>query len=86
MAGAVVPKFRNDDAVAIIEVGVREFHCTGASAPHDHPHIYLDMGADDETICPYCSTLYRFNSTLAATESVPAGAILIPEATGPDRR
>ncbi|MEQ8745485.1 zinc-finger domain-containing protein [Pyruvatibacter sp.] len=86
MAGAVVPKFKNDDAVAIIEIGVREFHCTGASAPHDHPHVYLDMGADDEIICPYCSTLYRFKATLEATQSNPQSAILIPEPTGPDRR
>lgn len=86
MAGAVVPKFKNDDAVAIIEVGVKEFHCTGASAPHDHPHVYLDMGSDDEIICPYCSTLYRLNTSLEPTESVPPSAILIPELTGSDRR
>lgn len=86
MAGAVVPKFRNDDAVAVIDVGVKEFYCTGASAPHDHPHVYLDMGGDTETICPYCSTVYRYNEKLAPTESVPAGAILVPEATDPDRR
>lgn len=86
MAGAVVPKFKNDEAVAIIEVGVKEFHCTGASAPHDHPHVYLDMGSDDEIICPYCSTLYRQNTSLEPTQSVPPSAILIPELTGADRR
>ena len=86
MAGAVVPKFKIDDAVAIIEVGVKEFHCTGASAPHDHPHVYLDMGSDDEIICPYCSTLYRLNTSLEPTESIPPSAILIPELTGSDRR
>lgn len=86
MAGAVVPKFKNDEAVAIIEVGVKEFHCTGASAPHDHPHVYLDMGSDDEIICPYCSTLYRLNISLEPTQSIPPSAILIPELTGADRR
>ncbi len=86
MAGSVVPKFKNDDAVPIIEVGVHEFYCTGASAPHDHPHVYLDMGRDDEIICPYCSTLYRLKPGLAADQSVPPTAILIPEPTGDDRR
>jgi uncharacterized Zn-finger protein len=43
-------------------IAVREFECTGASAPHDHPHVYLDMGGEDEIICPYCSTRYRFKA------------------------
>ena len=30
----------------------------GARPPHDHPHVYLDMGADSQILCPYCSTLY----------------------------
>ena len=33
--------------------------CVGAMPPFDHPHVFLDMGDDDEIICPYCSTLYR---------------------------
>jgi len=86
MAGAVVPRFKNDEAVPVIEVGVKEFFCTGASAPHDHPHVYLDMGADNEIICPYCSTLYRLNANLAPTDSIPASAIMVPELTGTDRR
>ncbi|MGD1935848.1 MAG: zinc-finger domain-containing protein, partial [Candidatus Phaeomarinobacter sp.] len=68
MAGAVVPIFSIDEAVAIFVVGVMVFYCSGASAPHDHPHVYLDMGADYEIICPYCSTLYRLNTSLRATE------------------
>jgi hypothetical protein len=38
--------------------------CVGATSPHDHPHVFLDIGEDKEIICPYCSTLYRFNSEL----------------------
>ena len=30
----------------------------GARAPFDHPHVFLDMGADSQILCPYCSTLY----------------------------
>ena len=43
----------------------------GALPPFDHPHVYLDMGDDDEKICPYCSTLYRHDSTLGDDEAEP---------------
>ena len=43
-------------------VPVREFECTGASAPFDHPHIFLDMGSETEIVCPYCSTRYRYRA------------------------
>ncbi len=86
MAATLVPKFKNDDAVPIIEVGVKELHCTGASAPHDHPHVYLDMGDDGEIICPYCSTLYRYKANLKPGEAVPPSAVVPPEPVGADRR
>ena len=50
--------------VAVIEIGAREFMCVGAMPPYDHPHVFLDMGDDNEIICPYCSTLYRHDPTL----------------------
>jgi uncharacterized Zn-finger protein len=73
MAGHVVPHFHNDAGVPVITIGVKEFMCIGATAPFDHPHVFLDMGADAEKVCPYCSTLYRFDPALAATETVPPG-------------
>ena len=60
MADHVVPHFHNDAGVAIIEIGSREFMCVGANPPFDHPHVFLDLGDDNEIICPYCSTLYRY--------------------------
>ena len=42
--------------------------------PFDHPHIFIDMGADTEAVCPYCSTLYKHNPKLGLTESIPANA------------
>ncbi len=60
MADHVVPHFQNDAGVAIIEIGSREFMCIGANPPFDHPHVFLDLGDDNEIICPYCSTLYRY--------------------------
>ncbi len=74
MAGHAIPHFQNDAGHPAIEIGVKEFKCMGALPPLDHPHIYLDMGSDVEKVCPYCSTLYRYNVSLGAKETVPAGA------------
>ena len=63
--------FLNDVGVPRIEIGVREFECIGASPPHDHPHIYLQMGGNDELICPYCATRFVFNATLSSRETRP---------------
>lgn len=73
MAVSVVPHFANDPGVEKIYVGVKEFQCMGARPPHDHPHVYLDMGADGQILCPYCSTLYVNDGRLTATETDPPG-------------
>ena len=52
MADHIVPHFHNDPGVSTIEIGAREFMCVGAKPPFDHPHVFLDMGADQEIICP----------------------------------
>ncbi|QPC88677.1 zinc-finger domain-containing protein [Mesorhizobium sp. NBSH29] len=75
MAGGSIPHFQNDAGHAAITIGVKEFKCVGANAPFDHPHVFLDMGSDSEKVCPYCSTLFRYDHTLMAAETVPAGAI-----------
>ena len=64
MAEHVVPHFHNDPGVPMIEIGAKEFQCVGATPPYDHPHVFLDMGEANEIICPYCSTLYRFDPKL----------------------
>ena len=80
MAGGSIPHFQNDAGHAAIEIGVKEFKCVGANPPFDHPHVYLDMGADSEKVCPYCSTLFRFNPELKANETRPDGCLYIVEA------
>lgn len=80
MAGHSIPHFQNDAGHASIEIGVREFMCVGANAPFDHPHVFLDMGDDDEQVCPYCSTLYKFNPALHAEETRPEGCAYIDRA------
>jgi uncharacterized Zn-finger protein len=64
MAGAVTPKYHNEMGVPVIDIGSREFNCVGALPPFDHPHIYIDMGDENEVVCAYCSTLYRFDPNL----------------------
>jgi uncharacterized Zn-finger protein len=75
MAGHGIPHFQNDAGHAVIAIGVKEFMCVGATPPYDHPHVFLDMGDDNEKVCPYCSTLYRFDPALGADETRPAGAL-----------
>ena len=74
MADTGKPKFQNDAGVDRIAIGAKQFNCVGATPPYDHPHIYLDMGDETEIICPYCSTLYVYDSSLPAGASDPAGA------------
>ena len=72
MTDHVVPHFHNDPGASVIEIGAKEFMCIGATPPHDHPHVFCDMGGDNEFICSYCSTLYRHNPALHGYQAIPA--------------
>ena len=74
MAHGGVPHFHNNDGLRQIEGGAKEFMCIGALPPFDHPHVFLDMGGDNEIVCSYCSTLFVFNPTLEPGGAVPASA------------
>lgn len=74
MASGSTPHFHNGMGLPAIEIGAREFMCIGAKPPFDHPHVFIDMGAAGEFVCPYCSTLYRFDASLHADEARPAEA------------
>jgi uncharacterized Zn-finger protein len=63
------PKFHNEVGVPIVRIGCREFKCIGDKPPQDHPHIYLKMGDACEIVCPYCSTLFRFDPSLGEHEA-----------------
>jgi uncharacterized Zn-finger protein len=76
MADHVVPHFHNDAGVSVIEIGSHEFMCVGANPPFDHPHVFLDLGNDNEIICPYCSTLYRYAADLGAGEARPPECVV----------
>ena len=66
------PKFHNEIGVPIVRVGCREFKCIGAKPPRDHPRIYLNVVDASEIVCPYCSTLFRFDPSLGTHETDPA--------------
>ena len=76
MSDHVVPHFHNDAGVSVIEIGSQEFMCVGANPPFDHPHVFLDLGNDNEIICPYCSTLFVHDPRLSETESDPKGSLV----------
>lgn len=76
MAAGLVPHFANDVGAEKIFIGVREFQCMGARAPFDHPHVFLDMGADTQIVCPYCSTLYVHDPKLKIDQSDPPGCLV----------
>ena len=72
MAEHIVPHFHNTQGVPVIEIGAKEFMCVGELRPFDHPHVFLDMGDAAEIICPYCSTLFRYDASLHGDEARPA--------------
>ena len=72
------PKYRNDGGVSEIRIGAKQFECIGQSPPHDHPHVYLEIGERDEILCPYCNTLFRFDAKLEAANSEPPESLFRP--------
>ncbi len=79
MAKLGVPHFHNDIGVEKIHIGVKEFQCMGARPPMDHPHVYLDMGADDQIVCPYCSTLFIYDANLRPDQTDPPYCLFEPQ-------
>lgn len=73
MAQSTIPHFQNDQGAEQIHIGVKEFMCCGANEPHDHPHVFLDMGAEAQIVCPYCSTLYIHDDELRPGQTRPDG-------------
>lgn len=73
------PKFKNDHGMAEIRIGLKEFMCAGASAPQDHPHVYLDMGNLDTIVCPYCGTAFRFDPELGPLEADPIDSFFVDD-------
>ena len=71
-------RFKNDRGVPEIRIGTKAFKCIGTSPPHDHPHICLEMGANDRIVCPYCATLFRFDIGLGEDGVEPPDSAFVP--------
>ena len=71
MAESGIPHFQNDIGVPVIHVGSKEFMCIGATPPFDHPHVFIDMGGDDDILCSYCSTRFVYDASLQEDEARP---------------
>jgi uncharacterized Zn-finger protein len=67
-----LPKFHNEPASPEVCIGVTQFACIGVLPPHDHPHVYLAI-EDATIVCPYCSTLFRFDPRLDVKATEPPG-------------
>jgi uncharacterized Zn-finger protein len=77
-----IPYFHNNPGVGRVRIRVKKFLCAGDLPPFDHPHIYIDMGDDDENVCPYCGTLFAYDPALEAI-CEPAQCAFRPE-TAPE--
>ena len=47
-------------APEVIEVERKRVACDGGGGALGHPKIYLEMGAANEIVCPYCSRRFVF--------------------------
>tara|TARA_B100000941_G_scaffold202712_1_gene147599 strand:- start:71 stop:268 length:198 start_codon:yes stop_codon:yes gene_type:complete len=54
-----LPIIINDEGKKEIKITFSKFICIGASQPHDHPHVALEIGNKNQIYCPYCGTLYK---------------------------
>ena len=50
-----LPKIANDDGKKEIEITFTRFVCIGASQPHDHPHVALEIGKNKQICLLYTS-------------------------------
>jgi uncharacterized Zn-finger protein len=59
-----IPYFHNQPGASRVRIGAKKFMCVGDLPPFDHPHIFIDMGDENEIVCPYCSTLFIYDPPL----------------------
>ena len=46
-----------------IQVNEKRVACDGGNGPLGHPRIFLEIGAEGEVVCPYCSRQYILSGT-----------------------
>ena len=48
-----LPIITNDEGKKEIEITFSKFICIGASQPHDHPHVALEIGNKNQIYWPH---------------------------------
>lgn len=52
-----------NETQAAVELSAKDLpaYCPNPAMPmwSSHPRVFLELGADHEAKCPYCSTVYR---------------------------
>jgi uncharacterized Zn-finger protein len=54
------------NAIEVIEVDTVKVGCDGGKGGLGHPLVYLKIAESRETVCPYCSRLYRLKEGVSA--------------------
>jgi len=53
------PDIKDDLNPDIEFVSSKKVSCDGGGGVLGHPKVYLEMGDEDQIICPYCSKLFK---------------------------
>ena len=56
------PDIKEDSKSNIKIVSSKKVSCDGGGGALGHPKVYLEMGDENEIICPYCSKLFKIIS------------------------
>ena len=79
MADYAYTKFRNDNAVPEIRIGIKVFKCIGVSPPQDHPAHLPRHGRRRHDPMPLLRDLFRFDPRLGPGEADPPDCLFIGE-------
>ena len=52
------PEIKSEQNKDVEYVDSKKLSCAGVEGPLGHPKVYLDMGDDNQIVCPYCSKLF----------------------------
>ena len=53
------PEIKDELNSDIEFVNSKKVSCDGGGGALGHPKVYLEMGDENEIICPYCSKLFK---------------------------
>ena len=52
------PEIKSEEIKDIEYVNSKKLICSGVEGPLGHTKVYLDMGDNNQIVCPYCSKLF----------------------------